>query len=243
MPEEATTPSETAPAAPALGSGSKALRWFELSLVLLVCFGGALLNSIQILRNGAPSIASQQNMRWSFQFLEEVIGLLLLGYVLWRRKMSISDLGLRWTGRDLLTGFLITLAGYLSYAVGYSIVHFIQQALFHPTVARTVSVRAIFGHPSLMAIPLALLNPFFEELIVRAYLMTEIGELTGSWMLAVAVSVAVQTAYHLYYGWLTALSLGFQFLLFALYYAKTRRATPIVLAHGIFDLWALVRLM
>jgi len=88
-----------------------------------------------------------------------------------------------------------------------------------------------------------LLNPFFEELIVRAYLMTEIGELTGSWILAVGVSVVFQAGYHIYYGWPVAVSLGFQFLVFALYYAKTRRAAPIILAHGIFDFWALIRLL
>ena len=87
-----------------------------------------------------------------------------------------------------------------------------------------------------------LLNPFFEELIVRAYLMTEIRELTGSAWLAGAASVALQTAYHLYYGWERALSLGFLFLAFSIYYATRRKATPIVVAHGIFDIWGLVRL-
>jgi len=94
----------------------------------------------------------------------------------------------------------------------------------------------------MMAIPVFLLNPFFEELIVRAYLMTEIGELTGSWILAAGLSTALQFSYHLYYGWEGALSLSFQFLVFSIYYANTRRAIPVILAHGFFDVIALLRL-
>ena len=47
-------------------------------------------------------------------------------------------------------------------------------------LVRWSTARDFFAHPSVMAIPLALLNPFFEELLVRAYLMTEVMELTGS---------------------------------------------------------------
>ncbi|MGO9543681.1 MAG: CPBP family intramembrane glutamic endopeptidase [Rhodomicrobium sp.] len=104
------------------------------------------------------------------------------------------------------------------------------------------TVRDIFGRPSIMAIPYSLLNPFFEELIVRAYLMTEVRALTGSWMLATALSVVVQFSYHLYYGWEGAIALSFLFLVFSIYYARTQRATPIIVAHGIFDIWGLVRM-
>jgi membrane protease YdiL (CAAX protease family) len=86
------------------------------------------------------------------------------------------------------------------------------------------------------------LNPFFEELIVRAYLMTEVLDLTGSSSLAVALSVAVQFSYHLHYGWVEAISLSFQFLVFALYYALSRRALPVIVAHSLFDISDLVRL-
>ena len=86
-----------------------------------------------------------------------------------------------------------------------------------------------------MMVPFLLLNPFFEELIVRAYLTTEIIELTGSSLLSVLGSVVVQTSYHLYYGWLGAISLSFLFLAFALYFARTRKALPLIVAHGAFD--------
>jgi membrane protease YdiL (CAAX protease family) len=100
----------------------------------------------------------------------------------------------------------------------------------------------LFSHPGISIIPYILCNPFFEELIVRAYVMTEIRELTGSALLAAAISVTIQSAYHLYYRWLGALSISFLFIGFAVYYALTRRALPNIVAHGIFDICALVRM-
>jgi len=79
-----------------------------------------------------------------------------------------------------------------------------------------------------MLIPYTFVNPFYEELIVRAYFMTELLELTSSSILAVAASVALQFSYHLYSGWLTAAALSAGFLIFSLYCLRTRKATSLV---------------
>jgi membrane protease YdiL (CAAX protease family) len=112
----------------------------------------------------------------------------------------------------------------------------------YATWATGPTAKDFFAHPSVVAIPFSLLNPFFEELVVRAYLMTEVIELTGSSTLAIALSVGVQFSYHLYYGWVGAISLSFLFLVFALYYVRSRLALPVIVAHGFFDVYALIRL-
>lgn len=216
-------------------------RWFEVSLVLLVAFGGAILNSLYILRNGPGAVPHVSNARWSFGIVQEVAALLLLGYVLSRRKLGFKDLGLRWSLRDLAEGLLVVVASYALYAIGFRFIYYFQYAMFG-FVARGHNASDFFAQPSLVALPFSLLNPFFEELIVRAYLMTEVMELTGSSALAVALSVLVQFSYHLYYGWAGALALSFQFLAFALFYAVTRRVLPIIVAHGFFDIYALSHL-
>jgi len=157
--------------------------------------------------------------------------------------MTYRDLGLRWSLRDLLAGITVAVAAYFSYFIGYGLIYSAHHAIVHTAAQTGSTARQIFGHPSFLSIPLVILNPFFEELIVRAYLMKEIRELTGSWLLAGAASVAVQTTYHLYYGWVGALSLSFQFAFFSVYYAKSQKATPIVVAHGIFDAWGMLRLL
>lgn len=229
---------------PELGRRAKRVRWFELGLVLLTAFGGYFFNSVYFLiaGHGTKITPLAQNIEWSEAIIRETASLLLLGYVLWRRKLRLRNLGLRWSLRDLGIGLVVAIAFYIAYGLVHPLVSALYRVLFSAPPGG-VTARQIFSHPSLTVFPVTILNAFFEELIVRAYLMTEIGELTGSWILAVALSVAVQTSYHLYYGWIGALSLSFGFLVFSVYYARTRKATPLIFAHALIDLYAFSRLM
>lgn len=244
MSEQLITPKEAPPVegSPERTAKEKRYRWFELSTVLLVTVGSGFLNSLYLLNNDKGALPGIQDSRWVIGIFQELTGLLLLGYVLSRRRLRFRDIGLRSSFRDLGAGLAVTLASYLTYCVGYFLVHWIHGILFLSTQSG-LTPREAFGHPSIMALPLILLNPFFEELIVRAYLMTEVKDLTGSWTLSVAISVAVQFSYHLYYGWERAIAISFLFLAFAIYYAKTQKATPVIIAHGIFDIVAMARLV
>jgi|SRR5712692_2859384 len=217
------------------------LRWFEVCLVMLVALAGFFLNSLNLLQTGPGAAPRVSNFRWLIGVVNEVNALLLLGYVLSRRGRRFRDLGLRWSLRDVGVGLIVTAVSFLSYLVGSIVLQTIHFAMYG-TLVTGHAARAIFTSPSTAAVPFFLLSPFFEELIVRAYLMTEIVELTRSATLAVIVSVAVQVSYHLYYGWLGALSIGCQVLIFALYYARWHRALPVIVAHGLFDLYGLIRL-
>jgi len=220
---------------------SRRFRWFEVSLVLLITCGTAFLNSLYLLRYGPSAMPHISSARWSVGIVHEVASLLLLGYVLSRRNLGFRDLGLRWSLRDIGVGLLVAGGSYATYALGYLLVHLLHRMVFSSAL-KVLSGSDFFAHPSIVAVPFSLLNPFFEELIVRAYLMTEVKELTGSSALAVAISVIVQSSYHLYYGWEGAITLSFSFLVLALYYARWRRALPVVVAHGFLDIYALLRL-
>lgn len=222
-------------------AGAKRQRWFEVCLVLLVACGGPLFSAVSILKNGPASAPHVSQASWLMGFFQEGVALLLLGYVLSRRGLRFKDLGLRWSVRDAGVGLLVAAISFAAYVVGSTLVHFIHYWIYGAW-GTGASGGTFFAHPSVAAIPFFLLNPFFEELTVRAYLMTEFLDLTGSSILAVAVSVVVQFSYHLYYGWVGAISLSFQFMVFALYYARSRRAFPIIMAHGLFDIYGLVRL-
>ncbi|MGO9326271.1 MAG: CPBP family intramembrane glutamic endopeptidase [Terracidiphilus sp.] len=213
----------------------------ELSLVLLVCIANSIITSLDILINGRGSLPNPQNFRWTAGIVHEVAGLLLLGYVLARRRIRITALGLRWSLRDLGMGLVVAAGALLAYWTGPYLIHLVDHAMYS-SVHNGQAMRELFGRPSIMTVPYFLLNPFFEELVVRAYLMTEVRALTGSWALAAALSVIVQFSYHLYYGWEGAVAVSFLFLVFAIYYARTQKATPIIVAHGIFDFLGLVRM-
>jgi membrane protease YdiL (CAAX protease family) len=220
---------------------NKRLRYFELCLVLLVALATPLLSSAYVLARGPSSAGQTSSFRWISGFVREILALALLGYVLGRRGRRIRDLGLRWSVRDCGVGLLVMVVAYIAYMAGGMLLQAIHYGVAG-NFATWNSSRIFFAHPGLLAVPYVLVTPFFEELIVRAYLMTEILELTGSTALAIGVSVLTQAAYHLYYGWIGAAALAFMFLVFALYYARYRRALPVIFAHGVYDLLALIRL-
>jgi len=232
----------SAPTVPLQPSGeSRRQRWFEVGLVLLVAFGGAFLNAADLLHKGPAGFPQVSNARWAVGTIQEITALILLGYVLSRRGLRLRNLGFSWRVRDVGVGFLVAGTCFAAYLLGSIVVHLLHYGIYG-YVATGPSGRDFFAHPPVAAIPFFLLNPFFEEIIVRAYLMTEIMDLTGSVVLAIATSVLLQASYHLYYGWFGALSLSFQFLIFAIYYATKRRAIPLIVAHGFFDLYGLIRL-
>lgn len=222
-------------------TGKKYMRWCEVGLVLAVAIGSSLFSAIHLLIIGPNPVVDSSALRWWSGTIHEITALLLLWYVLKRSGRGFADIGFKWSLRDVKVGLLVTLVGIgffyfgavLLYAGGYGIFGKIMSG---------PGARAFFPKASWPAVPFYLLNPFFEELIVRAYLMTEIRGLTGSATLATAISVGIQGSYHLYYGWTTALLLTFLFLVFALYFARWGRAMPVVVAHEFFDLMGLLGL-
>jgi membrane protease YdiL (CAAX protease family) len=214
---------------------SVARRWFELCLVQLIAFGGWLVNSIYYHRHGIDIFFLFPKELFAFGIFQEVTSLALLGYVLSRRKVRWRDLGLRWSIHDLLHGFLIALFSFTAYWLCFHLLLTIHNA-YLPSAPFTREPAMPYGWPSLMLILFYLLNPFFEELIVRAYLMREVHALTGSWTLAAGLSTLLQASFHIYYGWPMTISLAFQFLVFSVYYARKQRVTPLIIAHGFFDI-------
>lgn len=220
-------------------SAENRVRWFELSLVLIISFGGSFLSSLYLMKAGKSGLPMLSDFRWARGFVQEIPCLLLLWYVLSRRRRSFREIGLRWSVRDIATGLGLTVVSYVAYIAGSFIVYLVHRAFFPPGT-NGISAADMRSHSLTLAVPFAMLNPFFEELIVRAYLMSEVMDLTGSRLLAVVLSVAVQWSYHLYYGWDGSISIAFTFLAFSLYYARTRKATPLVIAHGALDVWAVL---
>jgi membrane protease YdiL (CAAX protease family) len=229
-------------AAPESVVDDKRSRWFEVCLVLLITVGSAFLSSLFLLNAGRVENPASSSLRWINGLFHELLCMLLLGYVLSRRGKRLRDLGLRWSSRDFFLGIGIWFAAVVSSFGGALFLNGLHRAMYGSVTPGGLTAQQMFAHPSFVAIPFFLFNPLFEEMIVRAYLMTEVRALTGSWWLAGAMSVVVQTSYHLYYGWLGALTLSFQFVIFATYYARTQKATPVVVAHGIVDIVGLIRL-
>jgi len=218
------------------------LRKLELLLLLGLTIGPSLLSAAYIYF--VYGIATQRPYGDSYIFFKlasgivhEVGGLALLCYILFRQGRKLRDIGFSFRWRDIpvsLGLFLLAwLACYVCYLQIYYLHFFWNGRLLEPWS----NMSSILGtHISIAAVLFILINPFFEELIVRAYLMSEISSWTRNIALAGLVSVAIQASYHLYQGLPNAVSIAALFAVFSIYYGTNRRIMPVILAHLYLDI-------
>ena len=217
-------------------------RLQHLGIVLWVSLSTPIVGSLYYMLGGASSISPlQQQYRLFGGLVTEVTGLVVLGYVMCQQGRTWRDIGWSVGFADLpralgllITAKVVTYVGLLpiQYIYRANSGHFLTPKALH----------SMFGFGiSALSIVFVCLNPFFEELIVRAYTMTEVVNISGSRTLAVIVSVVAQMSYHLYQGLLSGLALTLLFTTFSVYFVRTRRTAPIVLAHLCLDLLGLFR--
>ena len=214
-------------------------RQLQLYFVLAVAFGLPVIGSTEIFFGWRhPHTAT--NRGHIFMVAYQLVGLLCLYLVLRLQKRSFRDIGVVLPMRitevahsfALLAGvfFFGLLTGFAIFAA-YSFTG-------HPIRAFDDSM--IFGNQITLATVLfVLINPFHEELIVRAFLITEMEQIYRSTGLAVFVSVFLQSYYHLYQGLPPALVHVSSFTLFSIYFVRTRRIMPVIMTHLFMDAMAL----
>jgi membrane protease YdiL (CAAX protease family) len=217
------------------------IRQLEFGLILFIAIGPLLAASIFSIAREFPK------MDPIFLDLQVISGLILeigsialLIYVLFRQNRSLSELGFAFNKRDIIHSIVLVVVAFIAnYIAFYIFSIFSQLILGHglPKAEFQTVLDSAFTLPLLLFI---LVNPFFEELIVRAYLITEIEFFSKSAVNAVLFSVFIQVAYHLYQGVSNALTMVGVFSIFSIYYIKKRRIWPIILAHAYFDLYAYI---
>lgn len=211
-------------------------RTFGLFLVLAVAFLTSVVSSVSsIQRNHYTYPDSLVGFRYFETLLHELVSLGLLLYVVRQNRQSWMDFGLEFRSKDLTHGIIlwgVTTWGYRLLLP--PILSLCEWIGWQRAPAYLPSAKLGFG---LLTICFVVVNPTFEEMIVRAFLMSETMALTGSATLAVVLSFLLQTSYHLYQGVPYAMALGLIFLVFSIYYARTHRILPVLLAHFLADLW------
>lgn len=203
-------------------ASSRRLRWLELALVVGVAFLPAVVYAVQVWWTG-ETVPPETPRESLYRIVQAGLSISLLAYVLHRQGRSLRSIGLTAKLSDLGWALLVLFfARMIELLIGTALG---PQDLSLPEAKPALYLLAILPGAA------------EEELIVRAFLMTEVAALTGSMALALVASVAFQTLYHLYYGVPGALLCAGGFLVSAIYYANTRRATPVILAHALQNFW------
>jgi len=218
----------------------ESLRILELGLVLAIGFGYSLVASLHhwwhgvTHGSGSPGTDPMWSALWDIARSAPAICVLL--YVLSRRGRGLRQLGVTASWSDLPLGLALAVLSFFPLQLLIVLRSKLPLSEFFTRMdwsALRLSTDALA--PIVMAGILCVAAN--EELIVRAYMMSEVLDLTGSAFLAVASSTCLQALYHLYQGRWWALSHAMTFLVYSLFYWKTRRATPVVLAHFAHNFW------
>jgi membrane protease YdiL (CAAX protease family) len=205
----------------------------DLGLILLLAFVPSIAASIYYLSQA--QLVQFSNLTILGNCFRELSFLTLFAVLYFRQGRKLRGLGLDFNWIDLPKGASLFAIAFACYWLSYSLHVFGHASLYSPRSAGMFAATSFW-----VLIPFLCLNPFFEEILVRGYLMTEIIELRSSKLAAVLLSVAIQTSYHLHYGVSDALCLGAGLAIFAVYYAKSRRLMPVIFAHWLWDLTTLI---
>jgi hypothetical protein len=189
-----------------MGTSSQNSLWnfIEVVIVSWVGYGLFVIQSLHLLVEGvtvgdfAPGVSWEQEF---FGILRDFNGLAFLAYVLYRNSRRFADLGLRWTAGGAAMCLPLIIAGNVIHSLLTSFVFWGAESLsFAPVTTPYVGEYFFHNGITFTSVFSLIVNGFSEELLVRAYLMVAITRLTRSTVLAIIISVAVQTSYHFYQG-------------------------------------------
>ncbi|WP_431728109.1 CPBP family intramembrane glutamic endopeptidase [Verrucosispora sp. TAA-831] len=83
-------------------------------------------------------------------------------------------------------------------------------------------------------------NSILEEVIVVGYLMTRLRQLQWRVGAIIATSALLRASYHLYQGFGAFIGNAIMGVVFSLFYLRTRRVMPLIVAHALLDIFAFV---
>lgn len=212
----------------------------EIVLVLLIAFGIAIPYSLyalifpaRVFEHAAPPINGPHLL--TTLAYEIVVGAVLAGF-LHIRGWTWERLGMRAAWRDPLWAVALLLVAYTAYFMLWYAVGSLWPG-FYRLAAHTHLVAAHIGWPIVAAI--SIVNPIFEEVFVCGYVIAAVKGTSGAGV-AINVSAALRLFYHLYQGPVGVVGLVPVGLTFAIWFARTGRLLPLILAHAMLDLLGLL---
>jgi membrane protease YdiL (CAAX protease family) len=134
---------------------------------------------------------------------------------------------------DVPRGVVLWFLAYLALGVVFGMVALFQKAVVEPAIKVQLSNAVI--------IAVSILNAVFEEFLWLAYGVTALTRRIGLRRACIA-SIVLRTSVHAYEGPLAVLGVLPIGIVFTVYFARTRRVWPVIVAHALQDAFAFVYL-
>ena len=206
-----------------LGPPARDFHAPEFVLVIALAFGLNIAASLELALSytGSPMELSDAELLAGLAF--ELFLIPVIWLVLRSRGWTLADFAVhRSKGSTVLGGLL---------AIAILAVWYLFEVVFGkvPVVSKATL---------LPALALSIVNPFFEEFLVLAYVIQAMRKRFGL-VTAMNVSIAIRLLYHLYQGPLAVIPIAFFGVVMTLVYVRMGRLWPAIVAHGILDFVAL----
>ncbi|MGH8324897.1 MAG: CPBP family intramembrane glutamic endopeptidase [Steroidobacteraceae bacterium] len=211
--------------------------WAEFAIVVGLAFGYFIF--ISVFTAVHPDLLMRTHHTTATLAALTIVELVLMAVLcpfLWARGWSLRRVGLVPAWIDTALGVGLGLVVYTVYVLLW-----IAFASAMPDLARSAASVTVVAKGISPAI--ALINPWvnalFEELFVAGYIITVLKNKRGAWT-AVNVSVAIRLSYHLYQGVLGVIAIIPLGLIFGIWYARTGKLWPLIVAHAAIDMVGLL---
>ena len=204
--------------------------WIVLLLVVAVFVGSWVLH----ITGGGSDAAIVLDDREALATLgiEAVFAVLFVPWLWWRgwRMPALSQPS---GPLDVPRGIVLWFLAYLALGVAFGAVALFEQKIAEPSIRVNLS--------DLVIISVSILNAVFEELLWLGYGVTALSRRIGL-RRACIISVLLRTSVHVYEGPLAVVGVLPIGIVFTLYFARTRRVWPVIVAHALQDAFAFVYL-
>jgi len=152
---------------------------------------------------------------------------------LWWRGWRPAMLGAPSGPLDVPRGIVLWFLTSLVLAAVFGLVSIFQKEIVEPAVKVHLS--------DLVIVAVSILNALFEELLWLAYGVTALARRIGLRRACIA-SIVLRTAVHVYEGPLAVLGVLPIGIVFTIYFARTRRVWPVIVAQALQDAFVFVYL-
>src|SRR5258708_17885838 len=199
----------------------------EFGLVIALAFGLSIMGSLSaaISYHGGPIQFGDAELIAALVL--ELITAPVVWLVLRSRGWKLSDFAIHASRGSTILGVIMAVA---ILAVWYAF-----EKIFG-------EVPTVMSASLLSAAAMSIVNPFFEELLVLAYVVQALRKRFGL-TTAFNVSVTIRLLYHLYQGPLVVIPIAIFGIAVSVVYVRMGRLWPCIVAHGIVDFVALANLV
>ena len=209
----------------------------EFFLIVLLAFGLFSVASVRALfgpLTGRAALLFDDHRVWTLLVYQLSVAPVIM-YILWERGWKWLDFSVQINTRGVLQGFGLAVVAFMALRAGVM--------LAAPSAEAAPAVAALPAATGFLAVAGMLLasivKAVFEEVLVCGYV---IQSLRGRFGIALAVnaSIALRMSFHLYQGPGAFLAFALLGLVFTLFYIRTGRLWPLIVAHALLEAVALL---